>query len=68
MSWRALAVFGSASVVIYFMATLFIPDTPSWLITKGKEEKARKNMSKLRPGYYNVEQELQQIISTAMNK
>ncbi|KAK4325810.1 hypothetical protein Pmani_003590 [Petrolisthes manimaculis] len=64
LDWRGLAIFGSFSVVVYFIATFFIPDSPVWLVACGREDPAREALRKLRGPHYCVEYELQQIIST----
>lgn len=68
MEWRGLAVFGAVTVVIYFVFTLFIPDSPVWLITCGRDDDARQSLRKLRGRKYCVEYELQQIISAKANQ
>ncbi|XP_047497926.1 facilitated trehalose transporter Tret1-2 homolog isoform X1 [Penaeus chinensis] len=68
MEWRGLAVFGAVTVVIYFGFTLFIPDSPVWLIMCGRDDDARQSLRKLRGRKYCVEYELQQIISAKANQ
>ncbi|KAK8736442.1 hypothetical protein OTU49_005008 [Cherax quadricarinatus] len=68
MEWRGLAIFGAITVVIYFVATLFIPNSPVWLISCGREEDARKTLLELRGNQYCVEYDLQQIISSKANQ
>lgn len=64
VEWRGLAVFGAVTVVLYFVATLFIPDSPVWLVSTGREEDARATLLRLRGRQYCVEYDLQQIISS----
>lgn len=64
MEWRGLAIFGAFTVVVYFVATLFIPNSPVWLVACGREDDARKTLTRLRGHHYCVEYDLQQIISS----
>lgn len=68
MEWRGLAVYGALTVVVYFVATLFIPNSPVWLVSYGREEDARDTLLKLRGHQHCVEYELQQIISSKANQ
>lgn len=68
VEWRGLAVFGTVTVVVYFVATLFIPDSPVWLVSSGREEDARETLRRLRGHQYCVEYDLQQIISSKANQ
>lgn len=63
LAWRALAIFGVLSVVIYFLPTLFIPNSPVWLVKWGREEEARTALRRLRGPEYCVEDDLQVIIT-----
>ncbi|XP_076110532.1 proton myo-inositol cotransporter-like isoform X2 [Mytilus galloprovincialis] len=59
--WRYM--FGLAGVpsAIQFVGFFFLPESPRWLISKGKEVEARKVLCKIR-GHSYVEEELQEII------
>ncbi|XP_042239371.1 sugar transporter ERD6-like 4, partial [Homarus americanus] len=68
VEWRGLAVFGAITVVLYFVATLFIPNSPVWLVSSGREDDARETLHRLRGHQYCVEYDLQQIISSKANQ
>lgn len=68
VGWRGLAVFGAIMVVAYFMGTLFVPNSPVWLVSVGRQDAARDVLTHLRGPDYCVEYDLQQIISTKINQ
>ena len=56
-------MFGLAAVpsVIQFVGFLFMPDTPRWLITKGRFDKARAVLHRIHGTTIDVEQEITDI-------
>ena len=68
VGWRGLAAFGALTVVLYFVATLFIPNSPVWLVSMERQDAARDVLTYLRGPQYCVEYDLQQIISTKVNQ
>jgi len=56
-------MFGLAAVpsVIQFVGFLFMPDTPRWLITKGRFDKARTVLHRIHGTTVDVEQEITDI-------
>ncbi|KAK8391208.1 hypothetical protein O3P69_017105 [Scylla paramamosain] len=68
VGWRGLAAFGALTVVVYFVATLFIPNSPVWLVSMERQDAARDVLTYLRGPQYCVEYDLQQIISTKVNQ
>ncbi|XP_050695169.1 facilitated trehalose transporter Tret1-2 homolog [Eriocheir sinensis] len=68
VGWRGLAVFGAIMVVAYFVGTLFVPNSPVWLVSVGRQDAARDVLTHLRGPDYCVEYDLQQIISTKVNQ
>ncbi|CAL4060372.1 unnamed protein product, partial [Meganyctiphanes norvegica] len=63
LAWRGLAIFGILSAIMYFLPTLFIPDSPVWLVKWGREKEARTALRQLRGTEYCVENDLQNIIT-----
>lgn len=49
--------------VIQFFGFFFLPESPRWLVNKGKTEKARKILEKLRDST-NVDHEMNDIIKS----
>ena len=47
--------------IVRFIAFFFLPESPRWLVTKGKVGGAREVLGRLRPRGSQVEEELEQI-------
>ncbi|KAM8966552.1 solute carrier family 22 member 13-like [Pelodytes ibericus] len=45
-NWRLLQIVGSAPVALLFFYIWVLPESPRWLLTKGKSEQARKLIQK----------------------
>ncbi|XP_045595886.1 facilitated trehalose transporter Tret1 [Procambarus clarkii] len=58
-SWRGLAGVCAIPVVVYFVLILFVKESPSYLLSKGKEKQAREVLQHFRGKHYNVDEELQ---------
>lgn len=43
-AWRFPIAFNIAITLIIFVGTLFVPESPRWLMTKGRDEKALKSL------------------------
>jgi facilitated trehalose transporter len=61
LDWSQLAYFGAALPVPFFLLMLLIPETPSWYMSKGRMEDARKSMQWLRGKNINIEKELRDL-------
>jgi len=59
-------MFGLAAVpaVIQFIGFLFMPDTPRWLIARGRYDKARSVLHKIYGTSVDVEQKITDIIDS----
>merc|ERR1711892_1390362 len=55
-SWRVVACLQGISV-------LFIPDSPYWLVERGREEEARESLIRLRGSSYDIEEEFLEIVN-----
>ncbi len=49
-NWRLMLGFATIPAVILFAGTVFLPESPRWLISKGKEKEAFDILSRLRSG------------------
>lgn len=58
--WRYMLGLSGVPAVIMFFGLLFMPESPRWLISKGKMEKARKILQRIR-NVNNVEEEIEEI-------
>jgi len=61
-AWRYM--FGMGAIlptVMIFLALFVMPESPRWLVSKGKEDKAKSVLQKLYPPNYNVDQIIYEI-------
>ncbi|MBN3289349.1 MYCT protein, partial [Polypterus senegalus] len=58
--WRYMLGLSIAPGVIQFLGFLFLPESPRWLIQKGKTQKARRVLSQIR-GNQNIDEEYESI-------
>ncbi|MDR1941253.1 MAG: sugar porter family MFS transporter [Endomicrobium sp.] len=58
--WRIMLGFAAAPAVILFLGTIFLPESPRWLIGKGRQEEAKKILRSLREES-EVETEINEI-------
>ena len=61
VSWRWLAVSGQAITLIALIFSLYIPETPHFLIMRGKHNEAKAAMMWLRESNRECEQDLKEI-------
>ena len=59
-NWRAMFALILVPTLVLFVSMLLLPETPRWLLSRGKERKARKILQGLRPAHL-VEIEIQAI-------
>ncbi|MEN8227784.1 MAG: sugar porter family MFS transporter [Bacteroidota bacterium] len=51
-SWRPMLYVGVVPALVLFVGMFFLPETPRWLMSKGREEEARKVLDRIeRPEY-----------------
>jgi len=60
-------MFGLAAVpsIIQFVGFLFMPDTPRWLVTRGRFDKARAVLQRIHGASADVEREIADISNSA---
>ncbi|XP_053620120.1 facilitated trehalose transporter Tret1-like [Plodia interpunctella] len=61
LDWSQLALVVAAAPVLLFFALLFVPETPSFLLLRGKEQEAEKSLQWLRGPEADIGQELATI-------
>lgn len=62
-NWHVMLGIGLIPAAILFIGLLFLPKSPRWLMSKGREEQARKVLHQLREAD-RVENELEEIRAT----
>ncbi len=60
--WRMMFLYGMIPAIILLIGLIFMPDSPRWLLSKGREQDAIKALAKLRGG--NFQNEFNEIKST----
>ncbi|KAK0157632.1 hypothetical protein PV328_011345 [Microctonus aethiopoides] len=61
LNWRQSAVVVAIAPTMLFVGTLFIPETPSYLVLNGRDEEAAGSLKWLRGEHVDITQELQVI-------
>ena len=62
VGWRGAAgIIGILTCVPLFVGIYLCPDSPRWLVTKGRDERAADSLRKLRGSEYNIDEELTTI-------
>lgn len=59
-SWRSMFAMGLIPAVLLFIGVFFIPETPRWLVLKGRVNEAKNILFRIR-GANNVDEELRAI-------
>lgn len=47
IGWRGLALFSGIPAIVVLTLYFYVPESPRWLLTKGRDEDARKTMAKV---------------------
>lgn len=61
LPWHYLCLFGLIPPIIFFLATIYLPESPSFLVIKGHRQQAITILRKLRGKYANVEAEVSEL-------
>jgi len=60
LNWRLMFISGCLPAVLFIIGAIFLPESPKWLIYKGKEDDGIKELKKILPAA-EIEQELAEI-------
>ena len=61
LSWKVLSAISCLVPVIALLGMLILPETPNYLVTNQKPQKAIKSLAKLRGSSYNLQREVDQL-------
>jgi sugar porter (SP) family MFS transporter len=61
LSWQTLSAVSCIVPVFAFIGMCMLPETPNFLITHQKPEKALKSLTRLRGSFYNFQKEINQL-------
>jgi len=61
LNWRQSALLVAVAPSMLFLGTLFIPETPSYLVLNGRDDEAASSLQWLRGGQVDIQHELQVI-------
>jgi len=62
LNWRQSALLVAVAPSMLFLGTLFIPETPSYLVLNGRDDEAASSLQWLRGGQVDIQHELQVIL------
>ena len=65
--WRLMLLFGVFPALILGIGMFFMSDTPRWLISKGKDDEAKKVFKRIEPGI-DADKEILEIKNVLQNK
>lgn len=61
LSWHILAGLSTTIPLLAMILMYFMPETPNYLVSKSRVDKAYKSLAKLRGSTYNLEKEVNQL-------
>lgn len=61
LSWHILSYICALFPLLAFVLMVIMPESPNFLVSKEKSEKARKSLTKLRGSTFNVDGEVQRL-------
>lgn len=67
-AWRSMLIVEAVPAVVFLGAFLFLPQSPRWLMMRGRQEKAFAIMTTLRDNAVSVRQELNGIVEQLKTK
>lgn len=66
--WRLISGLMAVPSAILFIMSLFVPNSPYWLVEEGRNEEAKVALKRLRGGHSDYEAELETIVEKKRSK
>lgn len=63
--WRRMFDLGAVPGLLFLIGLAFLPESPRWLLLKGRADQARASLRRLRGARWDVDGELQEMAATA---
>lgn len=67
-AWRWMLGLGAIPGFFLFLGMLYLPDSPRWVLSKGREEKARRILQKVRGPQTHIDAEIEAIKGVIKNE
>ncbi|SPP73539.1 facilitated trehalose transporter Tret1-like [Drosophila guanche] len=68
LNWYLLAFAGAVFCIPFIILMLFVPETPRYLLSRGKTEQAQKSLAWLRGKHGDIDAEMKELASTQGEK
>ena len=63
--WRRMFDLAAVPGLLFLIGLAFLPESPRWLILKGRADQARASLVRLRGAHWDVDAELNEMVATA---
>jgi SP family galactose:H+ symporter-like MFS transporter len=64
-TWRTMFGLGAAPALLFLVGLAFLPESPRWLMLKGRAAEARASLRRLRDRHWDVDRELADMAEAA---
>jgi sugar porter (SP) family MFS transporter len=68
VDWRISIGAAAAPAVVMLLLQLRLPESPRWLVKQGRQDDAEKVLERVRPGGFDIAEELDQIVDVEKRK